>query len=324
MSRSAVVGNIIAMLEDAGFLVSARCAIRPKSFDIAARRGEDILLVKILGNIDAYKRTTGMEMRRLGEYLAATPIVIGLQTRDEPLKPGVVYFRHGVPVLNPDTAMELFIHGTPPLIYAAPGGLYVNIDGDLLEEVRRERGWSLGQLAKELGVSRRTISKYEDGMNASIEVAIQLEEVFQQPFTHPVSVLDETEEFQDSPAPDQVPPVEAVDEPIVSILTEAGFIVHPTVRAPFKTVSHDDDQEGSVALLTGHSAMTKTARKRARIMASLGEVTRTRSVYFTETDAKATSVEGTAIVSHRELATFREPEEVREVIRERTEDPLEV
>jgi putative transcriptional regulator len=89
-------------------------------------------------------------------------------------------------------------------------------------------------------------------------------------------------------------------------------------------VSHDDDQEGSVALLTGHSAMTKTARKRARIMASLGEVTRTRSVYFTETDAKTTSVDGTAIVSHRELATFREPDEVREVIRERTEDPLEV
>ncbi len=120
------------MLEDAGFLVSERCAIRPKSFDVAARRGEDLVLLKVLGNIDAFDGTTGEEMRRLGTYLDATPMVVGLRTRDEDLKPGVVYFRHGVPVLNPDTAMDLFVEGVPPLIYAAPGGLYVNIDGDLL------------------------------------------------------------------------------------------------------------------------------------------------------------------------------------------------
>ncbi|RDZ34468.1 transcriptional regulator, partial [Haloferax sp. Atlit-47N] len=58
MSRSALVENVMAMLEDAGFLVSDRCAIRPKSFDIAARRGEDVLLLKILGNIDAFDAQT--------------------------------------------------------------------------------------------------------------------------------------------------------------------------------------------------------------------------------------------------------------------------
>ena len=49
MSRSALVENVTAMLEDAGFLVSDRCAIRPKSFDVAARRGEDLVLLKVLG-----------------------------------------------------------------------------------------------------------------------------------------------------------------------------------------------------------------------------------------------------------------------------------
>ena len=168
MTRSALVGNITAMLEDAGFTVSDRCAIRPKSFDIAARRDDDVLLLKVLANIDAFDGHTGVEMRRLGEYLDATPMVIGLRTRDEELDPGVIYFRHGVPVLSPDTAMDLFIEGIPPLIYAAPGGLYVNIDGDLLSDARSEQEMSLGKLANELGVSRRTVSKYEDGMNASV------------------------------------------------------------------------------------------------------------------------------------------------------------
>jgi len=38
MSRTALIENITAMLEDADFLVSDRCAVRPKSFDVAARR----------------------------------------------------------------------------------------------------------------------------------------------------------------------------------------------------------------------------------------------------------------------------------------------
>ncbi|MGQ4556735.1 transcriptional regulator [Halobellus sp. GM3] len=324
MSRSALVGNITAMLEDAGFLVSERCAIRPKSFDIAARRGEDLVLLKILGNIDAFDGTTGEEMRRLGTYLDATPMVVGLRTRDEDLKPGVVYFRHGVPVLNPDTAVDLFVERVPPLIYAAPGGLYVNIDGDLLSDERRERGWSLGQLATELGVSRRTVSKYEDGMNASIEVAIRLEEMFDEPFSSPVEVMDGAEDVRDAePTPDDPDP-ESDDEHVVHVLTRAGFTVHPTARAPFKAVSEDDERRRDVTpMLTGHSSFTPSAEKRARIMSSLGEVTQTRSVYFTEGRSKRDAVEGTALVSCEELAAIDDPEAIRDLIRERSQEPTE-
>src|SRR6056297_1345264 len=293
MSRTALVGNITAMLEDAGFLVSERCSVRPKSFDLAARRGEDLVLLKILGNIDAFTGQTGAELRRLGDYLSATPIVIGLRTRNEELEPGVVYFRHGVPVFNPDTAYDLFIEEVPPLIYAAPGGLYVSIDGDLIADEREERGWSLGRLATELGVSRRTVSKYEDGMNASIEVAIQLEEMFDQPFSSPVEVMEGAEDVRDAePTPDDPDP-ESDDEHVVHVLTRAGFTVHPTARAPFKAVSEDDERRRDfMPMLTGHSAFTRSAEKRARIMSSLGEVTQTRSVYFTENQSKRESVEG--------------------------------
>ena len=317
MSRSALVGNVTAMLEDAGFVVSDRCAIRPKSFDVAARRGDDLLLVKILGNIDAFNEATGHEMRRLGNYLHATPLMIGLRSRDQDLKPDVVYFRHGVPVLNPDTAYNLFVENVPPLIYAAPGGLYVNIDGDLLADEREERDWSLGRLATELGVSRRTVSKYEDGMNASIEVAMALEELFDSHLTSPVDVLDGAEDVHDAdPTPDD-PETDPDDEEIVTVLTRAGFRVHPTVRSPFKAVSEDENEDEDV-VLTGHSEFTKTAEKRARIMSSIGQVARTRSVYFVDR-AKRKSVKGTAIVERDELETLRDAEELRKVIRERAE-----
>jgi putative transcriptional regulator len=314
MSRSALVGNVTSMLEDAGFTVSDRCAIRPKSFDIAARRGKDVVLLKVLANIDAFDGRTGAEMRRLGEYLEATPMVIGLRTRNEDLKPGVVYFRHGVPVLSPDSAMDLFIEEVPPLIYAAPGGLYVNIDGELLSDVRSDREWSLGRLASELGVSRRTVSKYEDGMSASVDVATELEEIFDRPLASPVSVLDGAEEVRDGVDDPDEPDADPDDAHLITVLTRVGFDVHPTVRAPFKAVS--EDEEGDRKVLTGHSEFNRTAEKRARIMSSVGHVTRTRSVYVVER-ARQESVEGTALIEREEMEDIDDVEELGDLIRER-------
>jgi len=316
MSRSALVDNVTAMLRDAGFVVSDRCAIRPRSFDVAARRGEDTVLLKILGNIDAFDSRTGAEMRRLGEYLEATPMVVGLRTRDEQLKPGVVYFRHGVPVLSPDTAMELFVEEVPPLIYAAPGGLYVHIDGEVLEGAREERDWSLGRLANELGVSRRTVSKYEDGMNASVEVAAQLEELFDAPLTSPMDVIDGADEVRESEPMPEDPEIDPDDEPIVAVLTRVGFDVHPTDRAPFKTVSEDERREER--MLTGHSEFTETAEKRARIMASVGKVTRTTSIYVVDR-ARQESIDGTALIEREEIENISDVEDLTDLIKERAD-----
>ncbi|CAI48751.1 cro/C1 family transcription regulator [Natronomonas pharaonis DSM 2160] len=316
MSRSALVGNITAMLEDAGFTVSDRCAIRPKSFDIAARRGDDVLLLKVLANIDAFDGYTGTEMRRLGEYLDATPLVIGLRTRDEELKPGVVYFRHGVPVFSPDTAMDLFIEEVPPLIYAAPGGLYVNIDGDLLSDIRSQEDMSLGKLANELGVSRRTVSKYEDGMSASVEVAAELEEIFDRKLASPVEVLSGAEEVRDDVDEPEAPEADPDDAEIVTVLTRVGFEVHPTMQAPFKAVSEDEKRERKV--LTGHSEFNRTAEKRARIMSSVGHVTRTRSVYVVDS-TKRDSVDGTALIEREEFERIHDSDELENLIRERAE-----
>jgi putative transcriptional regulator len=316
MSRSALVGNVTAMLEDAGFLVSDRCAVRPKSFDVAARRGDELLLVKILGNIDAFDGTTGIEMRRLGGFLDATPLVIGLRTRDEELKPGVMYLRHGVPVLSPDTALDLFVEQVPPMIYAAPGGLYVNIDGEVLADEREDRDWSLGRLADELGVSRRTVSKYEEGMNASVEVAARMEDLLDAPLANPVDVLDGADEIREADSPDSADAPDTDDEGLIAVLTRVGFDVHPTTRAPFKAVSEDDG--GAESVLTGHSAFTRTAEKRARIMSSLGAVTRTRSVYVVD-DASRDAVDDTALIEREEIAAIDDPDALRDLIRERAE-----
>ena len=191
-------------------------------------------------------------------------------------------------------------------------------DDDLagLADVREEKEWSLGRLAKELGVSRRTVSKYEDGMNASVEVAAELEEIFDEPLASPVDVLDGAEDVRDDVDEPDEPEADPDDARIVTVLTRVGFEVHPTMRAPFKTVSEDESREEK--MITGHSDFTRTAEKRARIMSSVGEVTRTRSVYVVDR-ARQDSVEGTALIEREEFDRIDDPEELENLIRDRAE-----
>ncbi len=174
-------------MREAGFSTSERCYLRPRSFDLAARRGDQFLFLKILSNIDGLNERTALEIRRLARHLLASPILVGEKTRDQYLERGAVYFRYGIPTLSLFTLADCLLEGALPLVYAAHGGLYVRIDGERMRQIRLARGISLGALAKELGVSRRTISKYEvEDMDTSVDVALRLEEIFNEELIEPV------------------------------------------------------------------------------------------------------------------------------------------
>ena len=77
-----------------------------------------------------------------------------------------------------------------PLVYAAHGGLYVRIRRLKMRQIRLERGNLLGALASKLGVSRRTIAKYEtESMDTSVDVALKLEEIFEEELIQPVDLF---------------------------------------------------------------------------------------------------------------------------------------
>ncbi|KAF5420369.1 MAG: putative transcriptional regulator [Candidatus Methanocomedens sp.] len=82
MNKEILINQVIGILEQSGFGVSERCNIRPRSFDIAARRNERLLLIKVLSNIDGLKEDTAQEMMYLAEYLEGSALLVGEKTRD--------------------------------------------------------------------------------------------------------------------------------------------------------------------------------------------------------------------------------------------------
>lgn len=322
MTKEDLIHQIIDVLAHAGFSISDCCNIRPRSFDVAARKGEILILCKALFNIDGLNEETAREMKYLAEYLGGSAIVVGAKTRDQMLEDSVVYMRYDILSLNVQTLNDYFIENIPPLVSAAPGGLYVSMEGNTLKKARMDKSMSLGTLATMVGVSRRTISKYEEeGMDASIDVVLQLEDIFGVELARPINILKsdgsrkprkktEAEENQTRPA--KLMP----DDLILNTISMLGYDVLPTTQAPFKAISRDK----SSVILTGVSEFNTTVVKRAHLMSSISCVTQTKSVFIINGYSKIKSVENTVLIEKKELDKINDSQELLDFIEERKEN----
>ena len=313
MNKELLISRAIAILSRAGFIISERCDTRPRSFDLAARRDDLLLLIKVISNIDGLNEETTGEMQFLSKHLHGYPIVIGEKTRDHSLETGVVYFRYGVPAFDISTMQDCFIEDIPPLIYAEHGGLYVNLKGNILKEERIRKNISLGALASLLGVSRRTISKYEEGgMAASVDVALKLEEVLDKGFSVAVDLFEKLHS-NDIQKQENV----AKESKIFSSLKNMGFEVLPISQAPFDAVSQSSNRRDGTTILTGVGEYSKTIVKKAHLMSSISEVALTQSVLIVHGASKTKNIEKTVLVEEKELKKFNDKDDFIDLLHER-------
>ena len=174
MDRTALIAEIRRFLGIAGFSVSDPYAIHLPGFDLVARRDDTLLIIKVLTNIDAMAEEVGNELCALAYLLKATPLLVGEKNGNKALEDDVLYFRFGIQTVTPTTLKNRILEEIPVRAYAAPGGLYVNLNREKIKKIRQEENISIGSFARSLRVSRRTIQMYEEGMNASIEIALSI------------------------------------------------------------------------------------------------------------------------------------------------------
>lgn len=303
-------------LVSAGFAVSDRCDLRPVSFDVVARREKDLLMVKVLANVDALSDAVAQEIKVLCRFLEARPLLVGLRAGSGLLEDGVVYARHDIPILTPGTLHAYLTQGDAPMVYAAPGGFYVQLDGQALRRVRDEMRLSLGALAQMAGVSRRTIQMYEEGMSASIDAAMRLEEFLQPELIRPIQPFKHYDP-KAHPIPENPPGERDPMEDLVRGLLEAvGYQVRATHRSPFQAISVDGEADPDHTLLTGLGRDSPQLRRRARVVASVSRITG-RPGFFVVERTTRTQLEGTPVVSREELESLHDPEKILRLILER-------
>jgi putative transcriptional regulator len=315
MDRTELLADIREFLGSAGFSVSDPYTIRLPGFDLVARRDETLLIIKVLSNIDGLSEAVGDELRALAYLLKATPLLIGEKNGVNNLEDDVVYFRFGIQTVTASTLKNHVLEEVPVRAYAAPGGLYVNLDQEKIRRLRQEKNISLGSFAHHVRVSRRTVRMYEDGMSARIDIADRIEDMFEQTVTTPIDLLKplmlQTEHLPSYKKEQEH--MKELQREVFSLLQNVGYKIIPMDRCPFEALSKEKEK----ILLTCVQEYNKKLVEKAHVMSSISKIIEKHAVVFTDKDVSKKNVEGTPIIVKSELKKIRDPEDVIRLILER-------
>ena len=311
MNRDRLIGEIRDVLAKTGFFLSDRTNTRGMSFDVIGRRDQTLMLIKVLVNVDAFTESNAKELKLIAKTLNGSPILIGQRSGGGKLEEGVIYSRFGIPILSKETFVDFFAEGVPPFVFSAPGGLYVRLDGDLLRQLRDNKNISLGTLADVAGVSRRTIQMYLEGMSATIDIALRLEEFFGEPLVVPVDPFAYTKDLEQALVSFQE--FDEFEKHVFHKLRKLGFEVLPTMRCPFEALTTDRE----AIYLTGVRTRNENVEEKAAIVSNISRIAEKDSVVFVERSRVRVSIRGTPIINKDELRKIREREEIQDLIEER-------
>ncbi|OGS55403.1 MAG: transcriptional regulator [Euryarchaeota archaeon RBG_19FT_COMBO_56_21] len=310
-NREDLLGKIRGALAKAGFFVSDPHNIRSISFDVIARRDKQLLIIKALTNIDSISSDDADQLRTLATALGGSPMVVGLHSSSGKLEDGILYSRFGIPIISEATFHEHILEGVPPFVYAAPGGLYVRLDGELIRRIREERNISLGTLAEMAGVSRKAIQMYESGMGAMIEIAAKIEEFLKEPVVMPLNPFYYSPEV--AKTLQTFDKFSGFNRDIFEMLRELGYSVVPTIRCPFDALAKEED----LLLLAGIGENAQMIERKARVVGNISRVTEKKSVIFVSQRITTKDIGGTPLITGDELRRADDADDVLELILQR-------
>jgi len=311
-NREQLISNIRDTLAKSGYFVSEPLSLRSVSFDLVARKDKQLLIIKALSNIDSLSSEDSKEIKVLAHALGASPLVIGLHSSSAELEDGILYTRFGIPIVSEGTFREHLLEGVPPFVYAAPGGLYVKIDGEALKSMRAARNISLGALAEAAGVSRKAIQMYEGGMGAMMDIAERMEDFLNEALVQPLDPFAVTAEVAE--ALKGFEECDGANRDIFEMLKEIGYSVVPTKKCPFDALASEEE----FLLLTAVGEDPKTSERKAVAVGNISRVTEKKSVVFIQRRAGSREeIAGTPIVTKDELRRTDDSDDLMELILKR-------
>ncbi len=201
-------------------------------FDIAARKRE-MLLLKVLDNIDSFQGEQSNNLKILSSHLEASPFLIGTHTRRENLVNNIIYERFGIFAMTTET-LENIITNEMPMLYRNKGGLFAEINPEKLRNARTTAGFSQSQLARKLGISKKSIYEHESRkMRAEYEIIKKMEQLIGN-VTDPVSM-------EASEAQVKSVPKEGFQKIVSRDMRRMGFETRFVSQSPFNIIADSEN-----------------------------------------------------------------------------------
>ena len=283
---------------------------------MAARKGEQLVLIKVLSNIDAFTKEDALALQLVAGFFNAVPLIVGKKTRRGDLDKDVVYKRYGVSTIAPPSFQSMILEEELPREFIQRGGRFVSIDGAKLKEIRLSQRMSQEELASCIQVSARAVLAYErDEMDVSSEVADRLEKVLETDLIIPVDILSQPAIRREIPSEKPID-VPALEQRVNEFFEKLGMRVLWTDRAPFHVAAKEDDSP----LISGVGSLrSHTLQKRVEILKSVAKVSESDAVIIVEEGKAEETVSDLPVIRQLELDEIDKPRELRRIIEERSE-----
>jgi putative transcriptional regulator len=309
MNHTEVLRLAEKTLREGGFHVSTRCISRPSCFDFVARKGKSIAFFKIPPNLSNTCRRETEELRTIAGFFGGAALLVCDKAKDKPLEDDTVYSRYGVFAISPGTLEDIVTRGFLPLVLAGPGGYYVRLDGEAIRRRRLKLGLSMGKLAENLGVSRRTLYGYERSMaKASVSAAYKLEWYLGVPVVEPVDVFKPVRRTRRFLAAARRAFIRnRLLHGVLKWLRRCRFDVFPARKAPFDFVA--ECPETNLNLIGGVAYNNdKNLDTRTKEILSISQIVNARSLFIT--DGTQIPDNDIPLVHQKELAKIKDPKDL--------------
>jgi putative transcriptional regulator len=276
---------------------------------MAVRKGAQLSFVNVQPDLGNISRRDAAELKTIASHFSGTSLFVSDKTREKPLEDDTVYTRYNVYAVTPKTLEDVVSHKMLPLVEAGPGGCFARLDGETVRERRQKLGLSVGKLAEQLGVSRRTLYGYERGMaKASVSAAYNLEWILGIPVVTSIDIFE--------PVPSDMGFLAAAKRAIVKNrflkkvlkkLVQCHFNVSPTTRAPFDFIAQSSESE--LKILGGVSQEEeRDLDQRTREILSISEIVKAQPVFVT--DGKLSLNYDIPLIDTVQLAGIKQPEDL--------------
>jgi len=283
MNREEMFDAAEQVLKTAGFKISKRCHSRPSCFCMVAGKDEDLTFIKVPADLGKISLKDTLQLQAIASYFSATPLFIGDKARERLLEDDTVYTRYDVYAVTLKTLEDILTSAMMPLVEAGPGGYYARLDGETIRERRMKLGLSVGKLAEQLRISRRTLYGYERGMaKAAVSAAYNLEWVLGVPVVQPIDIF--------KPVPPNVGFLATAKRLIIrnrflktvlKRLILCDFKVAATTRAPFDFVAQPPEED--MKIIGGVTRKgERSIDERAEEILSISDVVGAQPLFITD------------------------------------------
>jgi putative transcriptional regulator len=275
------------------------------AFDIAAKK-DFLMLIKALVNVDGLTKEQALSLRAISYFLSAYPLVVSLKTNREFLRKEMIYSRFQLPVVTP-FLFERFLEEKVPRIESSKGRHTVSINAEVLRNRRKELGFTLEELSKLVGITKKALYEIENKkVNPSLETVKSLESVLKVDLKDSFNLKTPSE-------PTYLKPKNEFQRKISKEFLRIGLTNTPTYSTSFEIVGKE-----RFSMIVGLSKNSKKIEREANSIRRMSFIFSSKCAFVAK-ECEKKAVEDVPIILESEIPEIENVKELEKLMEEKVE-----